>query len=310
MPLIYAKIHSYDTDTVNDAAMREIDEPSEGSKGVENMSHHNKYGAGMLAAALIVGIGIGFCGGFVTGNRLSAKSKDTVVAESSQNNGQANLSVAESGETASQMASGDTSSEETEVEPIGSYAVDDEPALTIDDTVVYLSEINARAYMARDQYVADYGEEPWNIKMDNGMTVGEYAKVAMLDEIEREVILCNLADDYHVSALTEDEEKDCTAKAEDYMASIGSDIASQFSVEESAVLAIYERDAMSMKVYNQILQDLSDQLRQEDDYKDMSDSEFEQAVNAKFEEQYAQWKDNCKVETTESWDQLVIGAVG
>ena len=74
------------------------------------------------------------------------------------------------------------------IEPIGSYAVDDEPVLTIDDTTVYLSEINARAYMARDQYVADYGEEPWDTKMDNGMTVGEYAKATMLDEIERAVI--------------------------------------------------------------------------------------------------------------------------
>lgn len=38
------------------------------------MSKRNKYSAGMLGAALIVGIGIGFCGGFVTGNRLGSKS--------------------------------------------------------------------------------------------------------------------------------------------------------------------------------------------------------------------------------------------
>ena len=31
------------------------------------MSKRNKYSAGMLGAALIVGIVIGFCGGFVTG---------------------------------------------------------------------------------------------------------------------------------------------------------------------------------------------------------------------------------------------------
>ncbi|MFQ9389370.1 MAG: hypothetical protein ACLR1V_11820 [Coprococcus sp.] len=137
---------------------------------------------------------------------------------------------------------------ETEIEPIGSYAVDDEPVLTINnDTTVYLSEINARAYMARDQYVADYGEEPWDTKMDNGMTVGEYAKATMLDEIERAVILCNKADEYDVQALTDDEEKQCASKAEDYMASIGEDIAAQFSVEQSAVLAIYEKDALSMK---------------------------------------------------------------
>ena len=57
---------------------------------------------------------------------------------------------------------------------IGSYAVDDEPVLNIDDTTVYLS--------ARDQckglwpeisMLADYGEEQQDTKMDNGMTVGE-----------------------------------------------------------------------------------------------------------------------------------------
>ena len=143
--------------------------------------------------------------------------------------------------------------------------------------------------------MADYGEEPWDTKMDNGMTVGEYAKATMLDEIERAVILCNKADEYDVPALTDDEEKQCASKAEDYMASIGEDIAAQFSVEQSAVLAIYEKDALSMKVYNQILENLSETLRQEDDYKDMEDSEFEQVLNDKFEEQYASGRIHAKL---------------
>ncbi len=274
------------------------------------MSGRHRYGAGVLAAALIVGIGIGFCGGFVTGNRMGSRSTAETAAESQQTGSETDLAIGESDETNQQMASGDTSSEETEVEPIGSYAVDDEPVLTIDQTTVYLSEINARAYMARDQYVAEYGEEPWNNKMDNGMTVGEYAKSVMLDEIEREVILCNLADDYDVPALSEDEEKQCASKADDYMASLGEEVAAQFSVERDAVLAIYEKDALSMNVYNQILKKISSDLRQEDEYKDMSDSDLEKVVNDKFEEQYTQWKNDCKVDTTETWEQLVIGAVG
>lgn len=274
------------------------------------MSKRNKYGAGMLAAALIVGIGIGFCGGFVTGSHLGKSSSGEMAAESGQTENETNLSTGESVTADSQPTNGDVADGETEVEPIGSYAVDDEPVLTIDDTTVYLSEINAQAYMARDQYVADYGEEPWDTKMDNGMTVGEYAKATMLDEMERAVILCNMADDYDVPALTEEEEKQCASKAEDYMASIGEEIAAQFSVEQSAVLTIYEKDALSMKVYNQILENLSATLRQEDDYKDMEDSDFEQVLNDKFEERYTQWKNDCKVETTETWEQLVIGAVG
>ena len=274
------------------------------------MSKRNKYSAGMLAAALIVGIGIGFCGGFATGNRLGSKSAAETAVESGQEDNETALAVGESKTYDSQPEGSDSANGESEVEPIGSYAVDDEPVLNIDDTTVYLSEINARAYMVRDQYVADYGEEPWSTKMDNGMTVGEYAKATMLDEIEREVILCNKADEYDVPALTDDEEKQCASKAEDYMASIGEDIAAQFSVEQSAVLAIYEKDAISMKVYNQILEDLSARLRQEDEYKDMEDSAFEQILNDKFEEQYTQWKNDCKVETTETWEQLVMGAVG
>ena len=48
-------------------------------------------------------------------------------------------------EESQKTESGTDSSGETEIEPIGSYAVDDEPVLTIDDTTVCLSEINARA---------------------------------------------------------------------------------------------------------------------------------------------------------------------
>ena len=51
------------------------------------MSKRNKYSAGMLAATLIVGIGIGFCGGFVTGNRLGSKSAAETAVESSFSGG-------------------------------------------------------------------------------------------------------------------------------------------------------------------------------------------------------------------------------
>ena len=139
------------------------------------MDKKHRYSAGMLAAALIVGIGIGFCGGFAVGGHTGSRQQNT-TAGAEQNFETGDLSMEESQKT----ESGTDSSGETEIEPIGSYAVDDEPVLTIDDTTVYLSEINARAYMARDQYVADYGEEPWDTKMDNGMTVGEYAKATMM----------------------------------------------------------------------------------------------------------------------------------
>ena len=78
-----------------------------------------------------------------------------------------------------------------------------------------------------------------------------------------------------VPALTDDEEKQCASKAEDYMASIGEDIAAQFSVEQSAVLAIYEKDALSMKFTIRFWRIFQKPFVRKMIIKDMEDSEFE-----------------------------------
>ena len=81
------------------------------------MSKRNKYSAGMLGAALIVGIGIGFCGGFVTGNRLGSKSAAETAVESRQEDNETALAVGESGTYDSQPAGSDSANGESEVEP-------------------------------------------------------------------------------------------------------------------------------------------------------------------------------------------------
>lgn len=259
-----------------------------------------KYGAGALAVTLVIGLSIGMCAGFVMGSRLTDKASQ----ESESMTEESMLATDTSDIISAEMP------EETDEQPAGSFAFDEDPVVIINDTTIYLDEINARVYMARDQYVSQYGEEPWNTEMENGLTVGEYAKNTMLEEMQRVTILCGKAGDYGVEGLTDEEKAQCAAQADDYMASLGSVVAAQFSIDSNAMLTIYEKDALSMNVYNKVLEDLTDSLRAEEAYMDMEDSEFETVLMEKFDKLYESWTNECEIDTTETWEQLQIGAMG
>lgn len=276
------------------------------------MGNHNdkRYGAGVLAVSLIIGLSIGFCAGYLTGTHgaESAGPGEMQMAESADPELKDQIpcseQAAENTESTGNMESGGYE------DVIGQFSVDTEPVITIGTTTIYLDEINARVYMARDQYVSLYGEEPWETELEDGVTVAEYAKQTMFEEMERVTILCDHAADYEDMALTDDERQSCASQAEDYMADLGVDVAGQFSVTKDAMMTIYEKDALSMKVYNRILEDLTESLREDDVYKNMEENEFETVLMDKFNEKYEAWKNDCKIETTETWEQLVIGAVG
>ena len=59
------------------------------------MDKKHRYSAGMLAAALIVGIGIGFCGGFAVGGHTGSRQQNT-TAGAEQNFETGDLSMEES----------------------------------------------------------------------------------------------------------------------------------------------------------------------------------------------------------------------
>lgn len=258
----------------------------------------------MLAAGLIIGLSIGFFVGYMVGGRGVSQEGSRVAETDAADTDRAVMDGSENGQAATDGGDGEGTI------PQDSFAVDDAPALTINGKTIYLSEVNARAYMARDHYVSIYGEEPWGMETEEGITVAEYAKETMLEEMKRVIILCGKAEEYQVPALTEDEKADCAAQADDYMSNLGSDVAAQFNLDRDAMQTIYEKDALAMKVYNQILADLTASLRSEAAYADMDDGEFETVLTEQFEAQYALWQDECTVETTETWEQMVIGAVG
>ena len=64
------------------------------------MDKKHRYSAGMLAAALIVGIGIGFCGGFAVGGHTGSRQQN-MAAGTEQNFETGDLSMEESQKTES-----------------------------------------------------------------------------------------------------------------------------------------------------------------------------------------------------------------
>ena len=66
------------------------------------MDKKHRYSAGMLAAALIVGIGIGFCGGFAVGGHTGSRQQNT-TAGAEQNFETGDLSMEESQKRESEM---------------------------------------------------------------------------------------------------------------------------------------------------------------------------------------------------------------
>lgn len=255
-----------------------------------------------IVISLVIGLSIGFCAGYMAGSHSDGSGE--ILSETQT----PSLESVQESETVSSVIQ--TAEDEEAQETMGVFSYDQEPVLTIGGTIIYLDEINARVYMARDQYVSLYGEEPWNLTMEDGQSVGAYAKDTLLEEMQRITILCDKAGQYEGLALTEEEKADCERLTEDYMAALGTDVAAQFSVTGEAMLGIYEKDALSMKVYNRILEELTETLRSQEWYTDMSEDAFETVLMEKFEEQYQQWQTEYEILTTETWDQLVIGAVG
>lgn len=272
-----------------------------------NKNKVKRYGIGAVAAGLIIGLGIGLCAGFMIGSRLNRDSEERQNTESEQTSEQITEQMSEQ---VTEQMSEQASQENTSGNGAPQFSFDQEPVLTIDNTTIYQDEINARVYRARDQYVSLYGEEPWNMELESGVTVAEQAKDTMLDEMVRVTILGNHAGDYDDMQLDDDEWAACEQQADDYMAELGVDVAAQFSVTRDAVLMIYEKDALAMKVYNRMLEDISSELRQDEAYSNMEDNAFEKVLKEKFDEQYREWKHDCQIETTETWNQLMIGAVG
>ena len=76
------------------------------------------------------------------------------------------------------------------------------------------------------------------------------------------------------------------------------------------MIQVYKEAELSVDVYNAALSRLEEEMRGQEAYANMSDEEFEAAVNSAYDEMYEGWLSEYDVRTTEIWDAIVIGAVG
>ena len=225
----------------------------------------NKANTGALCAvlvivAMIVGILIGILIGRTMGSSSSqAQESETFLETKDSNVGETQMessSLAEdpTGETA-----------QTSREDGGEVIV-----LTINGRTVSMEEINYYLYQQRDYFVREYGEEPWSTVMEDGQTVGEYAKEQLYNDIVRTQILIGHAKDYDI-ALTDEMNAQLADSAQEYVDRLGTEICQQFGLNASAIAKVYQDQELANAVATAVRDELNVQMESDENYSGLSE---------------------------------------
>jgi len=186
---------------------------------------------------------------------------------------------------------------------------DDTFVLSVGDKKVYLEEINYHLYQLRDYYVEEHGEEPWEIVMEDGRTVKEYAKEQLLSELIETQILIDKAGEYGIE-LTEDENAQFTTEAQAYIDKIGSDIMEAFGITKEAVEKVYKDNEIKSRVKSAIISEITTELNKDSANADLSETDLELKAEEEYQKRFAEWKDNYTIVIGDQWDNIVIGSAG
>ena len=197
--------------------------------------------------------------------------------------------------------------EETQTEESDEIASDDPtPAdetdlvvLRVNDAEVTMNEVNIYMYQLRDFYTAQYGEAPWDVEMEDGVTVRDYAKEELKKGLIRAEILISKADEYQVE-LVDEEKQVCAEEAKSYIASIGPVICQDFGLTEEADRLVKEKQYLSTKVYNAVLDSLEATL----------DDPSDAALSEAFDNLYNEWLESATITEDPVWEYIVMGSVG
>ena len=197
--------------------------------------------------------------------------------------------------------------EETQTEESDEIASDDPtPAdetdlvvLRVNDAEVTMNEVNIYMYQLRDFYTAQYGEAPWDVEMEDGVTVRDYAKEELKIGLIRAEILISKADEYQVE-LVDEEKQVCAEEAKSYIASIGPVICQDFGLTEEADRLVKEKQYLSTKVYNAVLDSLEATL----------DDPSDAALSEAFDNLYNEWLESATITEDPVWEYIVMGSVG
>ena len=265
--------------------------------------NRRKSNAGAICAVLvIIAMIVGILIGILIGKTMNSGSSQDSTPDSQQT-GQESQSQADIPET--ELVT-DTVSETLES---GSESEAGATVLSVNGTAITMEEVNYYLYQQRSYFVDAYGEEPWDIVMDDGQTVAEYAKQQLYDDIVKTQILVGQAGNYGVE-MTDEMNASLADEAQNYVANLGPEICEQFGLNAAAIAKVYQNGELSNAVYNAVRDKLSADMKADSNYSSLSDEEFEAAVNDAYNTLFEEWKAGATIQTTDNWDTIVVGSVG
>lgn len=119
-------------------------------------------------------------------------------------------------------------------------------------------------YSAESQFASYYGENMWDIEIQEGVTFEESVKENAIEQIKTVKVLADHAEDMKVS-LSEEEKKEVKENVENFVSGdMGKKIMESAEADEELISTIYEENALASKVHDAIIADVDTNVTDEE----------------------------------------------
>lgn len=262
----------------------------------------------LVIVAMIIGLGIGFMIGKSYGEKgKTEEPQGEAILETASP--EASPVIETEAET---VAETETEASETEAPETEAGSIDSEGGaivMQVGDHKVSMSEVNARLYALRDYYIQNYGEEPWDQKLDSGITVAEEAKETLKNDIIRAEVFMDKAEEMGV-VVTDEIRSMCEDEAKQRMEALGPEVTRVFGLTEEALASVYLKAQVITEVTNVISDKAREELLADPANQGLDEGTLEAMIAEKVKVQEEEWFADCPVSYSEVWDNIVVGSVG
>ena len=133
---------------------------------------------------------------------------------------------------------------------------------SIDDTECYVKEAKLYLCNYKNLYGNAYGVDLWESDLDK-TSLEEYVRGVTLNELTK-VYCMNMIAQQQGITLTDKEKKQISVVAEEYYQSLSSDEISYFAVSEEELMEIYQRYAITKKIFEALTQEIDAEVSDDD----------------------------------------------
>ena len=138
------------------------------------------------------------------------------------------------------------------------------PAITLDGASISMDEANFYTYIMKSQYESYYGNEIWDMEIEEGVTFGDSMKDMVNDALVQMLILNSKAEDYGVSLSSEDNTS-ISEYIENFKANVGEEEMEAQGITESVIKAVVEKSYIASYTYDAMMMqeevELSDEAK-------------------------------------------------